>query len=62
MMEAELRGWLQVCGIVLEDAQIEGLLAEAEHALRDFVSADGRAVFEMPGHIAACTKERRSGG
>jgi hypothetical protein len=57
MMEAELRGWLPVMGVVLEEAQIEQILADAEYALHEFVTADGRAEFEMPGHIVACTKE-----
>jgi SAM-dependent methyltransferase len=59
MMEAELRGWLPVMGVVLEESKIEQILAEAELALHEFVTADGRAEFEMPGHIATCTKEGR---
>lgn len=51
MVEADLRGWLPVMGVQLEEATIREILAEAETALGRYVAADGRVVFEAPGHI-----------
>jgi len=51
MVEADLRGWLPVMGVVLEEALIQRILAEAESALRDFVTAQGQVVFDSPAHI-----------
>lgn len=51
MAEADLRGWLPVMGVDLDDALIEAILGEAEDALRDFVTADGAMVFDAPAHV-----------
>ena len=51
MVEADLRGWLPVMGVVLEDERIEEILAEAERALRKFVDAEGRMAFPSSAHI-----------
>ncbi|MDT8387461.1 MAG: methyltransferase domain-containing protein [Thiogranum sp.] len=51
MIEADLRGWLPVMGVVLQEAQIDGILDEAEEVLAEYVSADGMVVFNSSAHI-----------
>lgn len=51
MVEADLRGWLPVMGVVLDDDLIEQILAEAQVVLGDYVTADGQMVFDAPAHI-----------
>jgi SAM-dependent methyltransferase len=46
MVEADLRGWLPVMGVVLHEDQIDRILNEAEDVL-----ADGKVVFNSPAHI-----------
>ena len=55
MIEAELRGWLPVIGVVLEEDLIEHILTEAERALRDYVTLDGNVVFDTTAHIVTTT-------
>ncbi|MEO1056390.1 MAG: methyltransferase domain-containing protein [Actinomycetota bacterium] len=52
MVEADLRGWLPVMGVELDDELIEALLAEAEDLLAEFVTVDGTMVFDAPAHLA----------
>ena len=47
----DLRGRLPVLGAVLDEKQIQRILAEAESALRVYVTAEGAAVFELSAHI-----------
>lgn len=56
MVEADLRGWLPVMGVVLEEEQIQRILAEAESALGQYVTADGQVVFDSPAHVITSTK------
>lgn len=51
MVEADLRGWLPVMGVFLSEEKIETILAEAEGALADYVTADGQVVFRTLAHI-----------
>ena len=54
LVEADLRGWLPVMGVILDDAVIEQILTEAEDALGQYVTADGESgemVFAAPAHI-----------
>ncbi len=51
MVEADLRGWLPIMGVELEDDLIEDILRQAERELSPFVSADGMVVFDSPAHI-----------
>lgn len=51
MVEADLRGWLPVMGVVLQDEQIDRILSEAEGVLAEYVTADGQVVFRSPAHI-----------
>ena len=54
-VEAELRGWLPIMGVVLPEPQIDRILAEAETILARYVTADGLA-FDISAHLAACRR------
>jgi len=56
MVEADLRGWLPVMGVVLTEDQIARILADAEQALRPYITADGAVTFDSPAHIVTATK------
>ncbi len=56
MVEADLRGWLPMMGVVLEERQIQRILAEAETALQRFVTEEGQVVFDSPAHIITGSK------
>jgi SAM-dependent methyltransferase len=45
MVEADLRGWLPVMGVLLTEEQIAGILEAAEQALSDYVASDGAVTF-----------------
>lgn len=51
LVEANMRGWLPVMGIVLDGAKIEAVLAHAEETMGDFVTAQGEAEFPLSVHI-----------
>jgi hypothetical protein len=51
MVEADLRGWLPVMEVFLDDDLIEMILAEAEDALSEYITLDGEMVFDAPAHI-----------
>jgi SAM-dependent methyltransferase len=55
MVEADLRGWLPVMGVILAEEQIVRILSEAERTLSRYVTADGRARFSAPAHIITGT-------
>jgi len=60
MVEADLRGWLPVMGVLLAEEQVQDILKEAESALAKYVTEDGRVVFDSPAHIVtgmACRGE-----
>jgi SAM-dependent methyltransferase len=50
----EVKGW--VLADMLDDAQFELLLREAEKALSPFVIADGTVAFDAPAHIISAVK------
>lgn len=56
MVEADLRGWLPVVGIILTENQIGRILQEAEQALGSYAGADGRAVFHLSAHLVTVKK------
>ena len=56
MVEADLRGWLPVMGVQLEETLIEQILQAAESALSAFVAADGSMRFETSAHIVCATR------
>lgn len=52
MVEADLRGWLPVMGVVLDEETIENVLLEAEEALARYLTRSGAVEFDAPAHIA----------
>lgn len=58
MVEADLRGWLPLMGVVLPEKEIQRILDAAEHDLRPWVSADGAVAFDSPAHIVTGTRKR----
>jgi hypothetical protein len=56
MVEADLRGWLPVMGVMLTEDQIARILQEAEHALSSYTTADGRASFPVSAHLITAMK------
>ena len=56
MVEADLRGWLPVMGVVLPEQQIQLILKEAETALSPYVKKQGGATFTLAAHIVTGSK------
>jgi SAM-dependent methyltransferase len=56
LVESDLRGWLPLVGVRLEEDIIQKTLKEAETALRQYVNAQGRAVFKISAHILSGSK------
>ena len=52
MVEADLRGWLPVMGVLLDEPTIAEILEEAESVLSNYVADDGQVVFRAPAKIA----------
>jgi ubiquinone/menaquinone biosynthesis C-methylase UbiE len=50
----DIKGW--TLADVLDDAQFDRLLTEAQRALRRFTIAEGTVVFSAPAHIVTATK------
>ena len=58
MMEADLRGWLPLMGVVLEEQLIDEILRQAEHVLRSYVTSDGTVSFASPAALVTAAKSR----
>jgi len=56
MVEADLRGWLPVMGVVLTEEQIARVLNEAEQVLGQFVTPRGTVEFDSPALIVTGRK------
>ena len=56
LVEAELRGWLRVMGIVLPEPEISLIVAEAEKVLAPYVTRDGGIAFSMSAHLVGSRK------
>jgi len=56
MVEADLRGWLPVLGILLSEEEIARVLAHAPGMLGKFVAADGTVQFER-GRVVLVTND-----
>jgi len=52
MVSADLRGWLPVMGVHLDEQTIERVLAEAERRLAGFTDG-GQVTFDSPAHIVS---------
>ena len=57
MVEADLRGWFPLVGIVLPEDQILRILEEAEGALAPFVSGGGEATFATSALVVTAAVE-----
>ena len=51
MVEADLRGWLPVLGVHLDDDVVDSILDAAEDALSAYKTSAGAMVFDTPAHI-----------
>ena len=51
MVEADLRGWLPVMGVMLSEDQIQAVLSDAERDLAPFATRDGQASFRLSAHF-----------
>jgi SAM-dependent methyltransferase len=51
MVEADLRGWLPVMGVVLADDEIEAILRQAERVLAPYETPDKRMSFPISAHL-----------
>jgi SAM-dependent methyltransferase len=57
MVEVDVRDWLRIVGITLDEDLIETVLRESEITLRPFVTVDGSGVgFDSPAVLATATR------
>jgi len=56
MVEAELRGWLPLFGIHLDEAKIADVLVKSDGRLAKYATASGEAVFPTSAHIVTAHK------
>jgi SAM-dependent methyltransferase len=56
MVEADLRGWLPVMGVVLTEEEIRQILHEAEGVLSPFVTSQKAVAFDVHAHVVTGTK------
>ena len=56
MVEADLRGWLPIMGVMLTEDQIESILGEVEQTLNQYIRADGTVEFDAPAYIVTGRK------
>lgn len=52
MVEADLRGWLPVVGVILSEEEIQAVVAECRKQLARYGQPDGGVMFPMSAHIA----------
>lgn len=56
MVEADLRGWLPLMGVILPEEQISQILDEAEAVLGAYATNDGQARFDVSAHLVTVKK------
>ena len=56
MVEAELRGWLPLFDIHLNDAEISDVLTESDTTLSKYANSSGEAVFPTSAHVITACK------
>jgi len=56
MLEADLRGWLPILGIELDEPLIERILVAADAALADYVRPDGSVAFDTSAHVLCAVR------
>ena len=55
-VEAEIRGWLPVMGVILPEPTINRILAEAENVLARYVTPAGGLAFDVFAHVVSSRK------
>jgi SAM-dependent methyltransferase len=56
LVEADLRGWLPMMGVLLNEEQIDRILQEAQQTLGSYATADGKVAFPLSAHLVSATK------
>jgi len=56
MVEADLRGWLPVMGVILTEDLMGRILQDAEQALSSYATADGRVSFHLSAQLVTAKK------
>ena len=56
MVEADLRGWLPIVGVVLPEEKIQQILREADRELAAYATPGGETKFATPAHIVVYEK------
>lgn len=56
LVEADLRGWLPMMGVILAEDRIVHILERAEQALSSYATADGQLKFVISAHLATVAK------
>jgi hypothetical protein len=57
MVEVDVRDWLHIVGVTLDEDLIEAILRESETALRPFLTIDRNGVgFDSPAVLATATR------
>jgi len=56
LVEAELRGWLPLFDIFIEEVEIQRILVESDRVLGKYVESSGQAVFPTSAHIVSARK------
>lgn len=54
---SDLRGWLPVMGVHLQEATIERILDAADRKMANFIS-EGEVVFDSPAHVISGSRSR----
>ena len=57
MVEAELRGWLPLFDIFLEETKINDVLIESDRTLSKYAVSSGEAVFPTSAHVITAQKD-----
>lgn len=57
MVEAELRGWLPLFDIFLNEAEINDVLIESDRTLSRYAETSGEAVFPTSAHVITARKD-----
>ncbi|MDT8448841.1 MAG: class I SAM-dependent methyltransferase [Wenzhouxiangellaceae bacterium] len=61
LVEADLRGWLPVLGVELDEGTIQRVLGAADRDLHAYVDEGGEAVFEVSAHVLSGMRNHHSG-
>jgi SAM-dependent methyltransferase len=61
LVEADLRGWLPIMGVVLSEDRIEQILDAADRELGDYAGEGGEMIYDISAHIVSGAKRETSG-